>query len=91
MPVVTQDFTLSIEDIIKKRIKEESWDDVIRKIPPDSKKFKPKKVVELDQEKSKIGLAEIYEQEVTYFIFFKKISKFNLSFSFFKKVFKTNW
>ena len=44
-------------------------------------------MVELDQEKSKIGLAEIYEQEVTYFIF-KKHIQIQLFIFFFQKVFK---
>jgi len=59
-PIVTEETTSSIEDIIKKRIKESSWDDVIRK-----KKFeaKIKDRVELPSEKSKIGLGEVYEKE----------------------------
>jgi U3 small nucleolar ribonucleoprotein component len=47
--------------MIKKRIKDGSYDDVLRK-KQDEKKVR--KVVELDQKKSKVGLAEIYEKEV---------------------------
>jgi U3 small nucleolar RNA-associated protein MPP10 len=61
-PVITQEVTLSIEDLIKKRIKEESWDDVIRKKAP--KKPKKKPTVELDFQKSKESLADLYEKDV---------------------------
>ena len=47
--------------MIKKRIKDSSFDDVIRK---KQDVVKVKKVVELDMKKSKVGLAEIYEKEV---------------------------
>jgi hypothetical protein len=59
-PVITEEVTSTIEEIIKKRIKEEAWDDVIRKKEIETK-FKPK--IELNHEKSKLGLAEEYEQE----------------------------
>lgn len=59
-PLLTTESNQSLEEIIKKRIIEESWDDVIRmKIEE-----KPEKeLVELSQEKSKEGLADIYEKE----------------------------
>ena len=61
-PVITEAVTVNLENIIKRRIAEESWDDVIRKVEAEAKEFQPKK--ELDHEKSKASLAEIYEQQV---------------------------
>ncbi|KAG5056722.1 hypothetical protein GLYMA_05G038800v4 [Glycine max] len=60
-PVITEEVTASIEDIIKKRIIEGHFNDVQRvpKLPPKG----PREVKELDDNKSKQGLAEIYEQE----------------------------
>lgn len=61
-PVITEETTSSLESIIKLRIKEESWDDVCRKSEP--KPPKEAKAIELDHEKSQLGLAEIYAQKV---------------------------
>jgi len=60
-PVITEEQTLQLEDIIKKRIFERLFDDVVRKLDPKDKKFKPK--VELDTQKSKLSLAELYERD----------------------------
>jgi len=60
-PVITEEFTSSLEELIKKRIQESIFDDVIRKKAPEKTKFK--RPMELDTEKSKIGLADIYAQE----------------------------
>uniref|UniRef100_A0A803LGJ5 Uncharacterized protein n=1 Tax=Chenopodium quinoa TaxID=63459 RepID=A0A803LGJ5_CHEQI len=60
-PVITEEVTASLEDIIKKRILEGHFDDVQRapKVPTAA----PKETKELDDNKSKKGLAEIYEEE----------------------------
>ncbi|CAJ1943832.1 unnamed protein product [Sphenostylis stenocarpa] len=60
-PVITEEVTASIEDMIKKRIIEGFFNDVQRlpKLPSKA----PREVKELDDNKSKQGLAEIYEQE----------------------------
>eukprot|EP01091_Cochliopodium_minus_P008810 TRINITY_DN2056_c0_g1_i1.p1 TRINITY_DN2056_c0_g1~~TRINITY_DN2056_c0_g1_i1.p1 ORF type:complete len:431 (-),score=187.97 TRINITY_DN2056_c0_g1_i1:12-1304(-) len=60
VPIITEEYTSNLENMIKKRILEEAWDDVVRKqvvnIP-----YKPQIV--LDKEKSEKGLSEIYEQQ----------------------------
>ncbi|XP_074286823.1 M phase phosphoprotein 10-like [Silene latifolia] len=60
-PVITEEVTTSLEDIIKKRISEGRFDDVQR--APKLPSVAPKERKELDDNKSKKGLAEIYEEE----------------------------
>eukprot|EP00890_Picochlorum_soloecismus_P001544 jgi/Picsp_1/2390/NSC_05852-R1_mpp10 expressed len=60
-PQATEETTRSIEDLIKKRIIEHRYDDVLGITPPQQERQKT--VVELDDVKSTKGLGEIYEDE----------------------------
>ncbi|KAA8540804.1 hypothetical protein F0562_024767 [Nyssa sinensis] len=60
-PVITEEVTASIEELIQKRILEGHFDDVQK--APSLPSRAPKELKELDDNKSKMGLAEIYEQE----------------------------
>ncbi|KAJ2713158.1 U3 snoRNP protein [Coemansia spiralis] len=63
VPVITQEATVTLEDIIKRRILGEEWDDVERKKDIQAKPFRPSQAVELSDKASKKSLAEVYEDE----------------------------
>eukprot|EP00753_Platysulcus_tardus_P020564 PLAT8223.1.p1 GENE.PLAT8223.1~~PLAT8223.1.p1 ORF type:complete len:613 (-),score=366.05 PLAT8223.1:36-1745(-) len=72
-PVITEDFTESLEDMIKRRILEGSWDDPERKAEV-REDFRPQ--MEVSQEKSELGLADEYAAEYeTRFLGAKKEDK----------------
>ncbi|KAJ6970524.1 hypothetical protein NC653_034960 [Populus alba x Populus x berolinensis] len=60
-PVITEEVTATLEDMIKSRIIEGRFDD-IRKAPSLHSKA-PRELKELDENKSKKGLADVYEEE----------------------------
>ncbi|KAJ4849662.1 hypothetical protein Tsubulata_019858 [Turnera subulata] len=61
VPVITEEVTASLEDIIKNRIIEGRFDDVEK--APSLPSKAPRELKELDENKSKKGLAEVYEDE----------------------------
>ncbi|KAK4692138.1 U3 small nucleolar RNA-associated protein MPP10, partial [Phenoliferia sp. Uapishka_3] len=64
-PVITEETTKTIEDLIKKRILDNQFDDVIRHRAVDPNAFLPSRFMELQDTKSNKSLAEIYEEDYT--------------------------
>ncbi|GAA5894260.1 hypothetical protein JCM5296_004697 [Sporobolomyces johnsonii] len=62
-PVVTEETTKGIEDLIKKRILDNQFDDVERRRPVDPNAFLPSRYLELQDSQSQKSLAEIYAEE----------------------------
>ncbi|KAJ8906027.1 hypothetical protein NDN08_002527 [Rhodosorus marinus] len=62
IPVATEEATEELETVIRKRVAEELFDDVVRKAAPVEKRTKAASEA-LSQEKPKEGLAEMYEKE----------------------------
>ena len=63
-PIITVEHTANIEELIKRRILAEDWDDVVpRELPDVAWNKKRGELPEVSQEKSKLGLGELYERE----------------------------
>ncbi|KAK3136070.1 hypothetical protein QOZ80_5BG0427600 [Eleusine coracana subsp. coracana] len=60
-PIITEEVTASLEEMIKKRIAEGHYDDVEKPALLPTKA--PKERKEMDESKSKKGLAELYEED----------------------------
>ncbi|KXN74821.1 Mpp10 protein, partial [Conidiobolus coronatus NRRL 28638] len=60
-PLITEEVTHDLEDLIKKRIIENQFNDVEKKVAPKVREFQPRE--QLDQEKSLKSLGEVYEDE----------------------------
>lgn len=63
VPQVTEESTATLEDMIKARILERNFDDVIRKREIEALPFLPSRLLELSDAKSSKSLAELYEEE----------------------------
>jgi U3 small nucleolar RNA-associated protein MPP10 len=63
-PTITVEHTMDLERIIQKRILAEDWDDVVpRELPDVAWHTKRDEAPDVSQEKSKLGLGELYERE----------------------------
>ncbi len=62
-PVITEETTQTLEEMIIQRIKEGAFDDVERKAAPKEFNFDPNRRIELNDEKSSKSLAQEYEEE----------------------------
>ena len=63
-PLITEEHTASLEEVIKRRILAEDWDEVIpRELPDVAWNKKRGELPEVSQEKAKLGLGELYERE----------------------------
>lgn len=63
-PAITVEHTADLESVIKRRILNEEWDDVIpRELPDVAWNKKRGELPEVSQEKAKLGLGELYERE----------------------------
>ena len=63
-PLITEEHTADLEEVIKRRILAEDWDEVIpRELPDVAWNKKRGELTEVSQEKAKLGLGELYERE----------------------------
>lgn len=63
-PIITPESTEALEELIKQRIKDNRFDDPVRKVKPVQTKGPQARQVEVSAERSKVGLAQLYEQEL---------------------------
>lgn len=63
VPVITQESTETLEDMIRRRIKAADFDDIPRRVPDSLPEFRPSKLVDVQETKSQKSLAELYEED----------------------------
>jgi len=63
VPVITEEVTETIEDLIRRRIKNNEFDDLPKRFITDVSKFHNRQKYELSEQKSTKSLAEIYEDQ----------------------------
>lgn len=63
VPVITEELTETLEDLIRRRIKEDQFDDLPKRIVTDISKYHNKRAFELSEQKSSKSLAELYEDD----------------------------
>ena len=63
-PKITPESTQALEELIKQRIKDNKFDDPVRKTKLAVAAMQSARQVEVSAEKSKVGLAQLYEQEL---------------------------
>lgn len=63
VPVITEELTETLEDLIRRRIKEDEFDDLPKRIVTDISKYHNKRAFELSEQKSSKSLAELYEDD----------------------------
>lgn len=63
VPTITDEVTESIEDLIRRRIKANEFDDLLKRFINDITKFHNKNKYELSEQKSSKSLSEIYEDQ----------------------------
>ncbi|KAL6452634.1 LOW QUALITY PROTEIN: MPP10 U3 small nucleolar RNA-associated protein MPP10 [Candida maltosa Xu316] len=63
VPVITEESTQTLEDLIRKRIKEDDFNDLPRRIITDISRFHKAPKAEVSEQKSSKSLAELYEDE----------------------------
>lgn len=63
VPAITEEVTDSIEDLIKRRVRSDEFDDLPKRLLTDVSRFVQKKKTEVSDQKSSKSLAEIYEDE----------------------------
>lgn len=63
VPVITDKITETIEDLIKRRIKNDEFDDLPKRLISDVRTFVQKQKAEVSDQKSSKSLADIYEDE----------------------------
>lgn len=63
VPVITQETTENLEDIIRRRIKANDFDEIPRRVPDSLPEFRPSKLADVQETKSQKSLAELYEED----------------------------